>query len=137
MTISIKRFDLYEEIWSHGITKTAEKYNMTAVKLKSAMADNDIPIPNQSYWLNMHMGKEVKRQSLPDPSNNVEINIKERNVRINSKNTKRLLSDNAKAQKGDKTNFFSNIELSDGDSVNEALMNIKIPPNCQIKCNTQ
>lgn len=127
MTINIKRADLYEEIWSHGISKTAERYNTAVVKLKSAMVDNDIPIPDQSYWANIHMGKEVKKQNLPNPSNNVEVNIEEKRIRVNLKDVKNTLPDDGRVQKKGMKNFFSGIELSDANSVNMALMNIKIP----------
>jgi len=133
MTINIKRVDLYEEIWSHGVSKTAEKYNTTVVKLKSAIVDNDIPIPDRSYWANIHMGKEVKKQNLPDPSNNVEINIEGKRTRVNLKDIKHTLSDDIRVQKRDVKNIFSDIELNDPDSVNDALMNIKIPKNMPSK----
>lgn len=129
MTINIRRSDLYNEIWSHGVSKTAQKLNTTSIKLKSAIEDNDIPVPNQSYWANIHMGKEVNRQVLPDPNNNIEINIEEKNPRINFNDKKLVVPDDKKNQKDDIGTFFSNIKLNDVESIKKALMNIDIPKN--------
>ncbi|CAJ1200921.1 hypothetical protein CPR19088_GLDEOEPO_00824 [Companilactobacillus paralimentarius] len=129
MTINIRRSDLYEEVWSYGVSKTAKKLNTTSIKLKSAIEANDIPIPSQSYWASIHMGKEIERQALPNSSNNVEINIKEKKSKINLTDKKSIVLDNKKSPKDDIEKIFSNINLNDIDSVNKALMNIDIPKN--------
>lgn len=49
---SISRKDLYDEVWSVGMTKAAQKLDIPYYKLKKACVDHDIPLPTQSYWVN-------------------------------------------------------------------------------------
>lgn len=74
--MKILRTELYEKIWSIGISKTANELNVPYNKLKSACSEHDIPLPSPKYWGVLYMGKEtpVKTQ-LPNPEENIEILI--------------------------------------------------------------
>ncbi|MFD1039404.1 hypothetical protein ACFQ3N_13515 [Virgibacillus byunsanensis] len=69
--LSISRNDLYEKLWSIGITKTAKELNVPYNKLKNACTSNDMPLPTASYWSSLHMGNEKPVQPLlPNPNDN-------------------------------------------------------------------
>lgn len=74
--ISISRKDLYDKLWSIGITKTAKDLNASYNKLKEACVNNDIPLPTASYWSKLHMGNEKPIQTpLPSSENNRIVSI--------------------------------------------------------------
>lgn len=75
--LSISRKDLYDEVWSVGITKAAKKLDISYDKLKKACVNNDIPLPTQSYWSKLYMGNEKPSQpELPNAKDNLVITIK-------------------------------------------------------------
>lgn len=77
--ISIFRKDLYEKIWSKGITKTAKELDVPYIKLKKASVDNDIPLPTQSYWSKLYMGNEKPTQpELPNTEDNSSTSTKKK-----------------------------------------------------------
>lgn len=80
--LSIYRKDLYEKLWSIGISKTAKELNVPYNKLKNACISNDIPLPTPSYWSSLYMAKEKPTQLLlPNPNDNSMIIIEETKVR--------------------------------------------------------
>ncbi|MGJ3417949.1 hypothetical protein AAZR19_17575 [Bacillus sp. Je.9.29.b] len=75
--LSISRKDLYDEIWSVGMTKAAKKLDIPYEKLKKACVNHDIPLPTQSYWSKVYMGNEKPSQpELPNAKDSVVITIK-------------------------------------------------------------
>lgn len=75
--LSISRKDLYDEVWSVGMTKAAKKLDIPYHNLKKACVDYDIPLPTQSYWSQLYMGNEKPSQpKLPNAEDNVVITIK-------------------------------------------------------------
>lgn len=75
--LSISRKDLYDEIWSVGMTKAAKKLDIPYEKLKKACVNHDIPLPTQSYWSKLYMGNEKPSQpELPNAEDSVVITIK-------------------------------------------------------------
>lgn len=75
--LSIFRKDLYDEVWSVGMTKAAKKLDIPYHNLKKACVDYDIPLPTQSYWSQLYMGNEKPSQpKLPNAEDNVVITIK-------------------------------------------------------------
>lgn len=75
--LSISRKDLYDEIWSVGMTKAAKKLDIPYEKLKKACVNHDIPLPTQSYWSKVYMGNEKPSQpELPTAEDSVVITIK-------------------------------------------------------------
>lgn len=80
--ISISRKNLYEKLWSIGISKTAKELNVPHNKLKSACISNDIPLPTASYWSSLYMGKKKPTQPLlPNPTENPEVFIEETKIK--------------------------------------------------------
>lgn len=61
----IQREDLYNEIWQIGLTRTAKKYGVSYAVLKQVCQDTNIPLPTQSYWGNIAVGKSVEKTVLP------------------------------------------------------------------------
>ena len=75
--LSISRKDLYDEVWSVGMTKAAKKLDIPYHNLKKACVDHGIPLPTQSYWSQLYMGNEKPSQpKLPNAEDNVVITIK-------------------------------------------------------------
>lgn len=75
--LSISRKDLYDVIWSVGMTRAAKKLDIPYHNLKKACVDHDIPLPTQSYWSKLYMGNEKPSQpELPNAEDNVVITIK-------------------------------------------------------------
>ena len=62
---SFSRKLIYDEIWKNGTTKTAKKFNVSYSKFKEACEQSKIPLPSQSYWASLSVGKQVEQQPLP------------------------------------------------------------------------
>ncbi|WP_227994999.1 hypothetical protein [Oceanobacillus sp. CFH 90083] len=74
--MSISREDLYDEVWSIGLTKAAKKLDIPYDKLKKACVNHDIPLPTQSYWSKLYMGNEKPSQpELPNAEDYLVITI--------------------------------------------------------------
>ena len=56
---------IYDEIWKNGATKTAKQFNVSYSKFKEACEQSKIPLPSQSYWASLSVGKQVEQQPLP------------------------------------------------------------------------
>ena len=107
-TFEIQRDTLYNEVWENGITRTAKKYGIPFSLLKQACQDANIPLPTQSYWGSLTVGKSVERAALPkSDSNIVSIEIKHSSARKQ-----------AEAQKAS-TNTDSNEEKKQEPATNE------------------
>lgn len=66
--VTFQREQLYEEIWQISLSKAAKKYDVPYQKLKDACKEADIPLPSQSYWGNLYIGKPAKKEPLPESS---------------------------------------------------------------------
>ncbi len=66
--VTFQRNKLYEEIWQLSLSKVAKKYDVPYQKLKDACTEANIPLPSQSYWGNLHIGKSVQKEPLPESS---------------------------------------------------------------------
>lgn len=66
--VTFQRDKLYEEIWQISLSKVAKKYDVPYQKLKDACAAARIPLPSQSYWGNLYIGKAVEKEPLPESS---------------------------------------------------------------------
>lgn len=64
--VTFQREQLYEEIWTHSLSKVAKKYDVPYQKLKDACEAANIPLPSQSYWGNLYIGKPVPKKPLPE-----------------------------------------------------------------------
>lgn len=131
MTFKIDRVELYNRIWEHGITKTAEKLNTTAEKLKASAQNANIPLPSPSYWGNLHIGKTVTKTKLPDPEKNSSIIIPEKKKSI-SKIEKEIIQEVTRKSTSTQENiviqaYLPNVKLDNPKLVNEAFVHIKVP----------
>lgn len=63
---TIGRKDLYDEIWSTSIIKTAEKYDISYTRLISACKNYHIPTPPPGYSTKVEFGKSVEKTPLPE-----------------------------------------------------------------------
>ena len=64
-TLTFDRQQLYTEIWKIGLSKTARQYKVPYQKLKEACEKANIPLPTQSYWAGLSVGKTTEKESLP------------------------------------------------------------------------
>jgi hypothetical protein len=89
--ISISRVDLYEKLWSIGISKTAKELNVPHNKLKNICISNDIPLPTASYWSSLRMGNKKPTQPfLPNEGDNPLIIIEK--IKVKSIHPQKILS---------------------------------------------
>lgn len=65
-TMTFQRDTLYREIWEVSLSKVAKKYDVPYDKLKAACVKANIPLPSQSYWGNLYIGKPVQKTPLPE-----------------------------------------------------------------------
>ena len=66
--VTFQRDNLYKEIWQLSLSKVAKKYNVPYQKLRKACKEDNIPLPSQSYWGNLHIGNPVQKEPLPESS---------------------------------------------------------------------
>lgn len=131
MTIKLTRAELYNYIWKDGTSRTAERLNTTADKIKSAALKANVPLPSNSYWGHLHMGTNVTKTKLPDPNNQSIINIPERKLHSNhnhlTSTTKIPLKRTNAISSQISQNIFTDIPLKYSDSINLALQQVKVP----------
>ena len=68
---TINRKNLYEEIWSTSVIKTAEKYEISYTRLVSACRKHHIPTPPPGYSTKLEFGKKVERTPLPESEEDI------------------------------------------------------------------
>ncbi len=64
-SITIKRSELYEKVWSTPMTQLAKEFGISDVALGKTCKRNNIPKPGLGYWAKLEHGKAVKRTALP------------------------------------------------------------------------
>ena len=62
---TIKREELYEEVWSVPIVQLAEKYGLSDNGLRKVCKRLDVPMPERGYWAKVAAGHKVKKTPLP------------------------------------------------------------------------
>ena len=62
---TIKREELYEEVWSVPIVQLAEKYGLSDNGLRKVCKRLNVPIPWRGYWAKVEAGHKVKQTPLP------------------------------------------------------------------------
>ena len=67
------RKELYDEIWSTSVMKTAEKYEISYTRLISSCRKHHIPTPPPGYSTKLEFGKKVERTPLPESDEDVVI----------------------------------------------------------------
>ena len=71
---TIRRADLYDQVWTVAITKLSKQYGLLDVGLAKICKKNNIPRPSRGYWAKKAAGYKLKRLPLP-PGENVAITI--------------------------------------------------------------
>jgi hypothetical protein len=71
--LSLKRQELYDQVWSTPLTKLAASYNLSDNGLRKICIKMDIPLPQAGYWAKIKYGKKVKAIPLPDLKPNGKI----------------------------------------------------------------
>jgi len=131
VTIKLTRIELYNHVWNDGTSRTAKNLNTTVDRIKSASLKANIPLPNNSYWSSLHMGKNVAKTPLPNPNNQSTISIPERKKHKSHKSADQKENNINKPLKttNEKTNrdAFKSIQLKNSNSINQALEQVKVP----------
>lgn len=131
MVINLKRSDLYKKIWRNGINKTASELNTTVQKLKDATSSANIPLPDNSYWGNLHAGNYVAKVKLPNSQKDYIVNIVEKNrqiprikehIPLDTQNNK-----NNSTIENDIHNYFPDIEFKNPEAINKVINHLKVP----------
>src|SRR5262245_57219165 len=58
---SISREDLYKLVWSHPITKLADRFGVSDVAIAKACRKHDIPLPGLGYWAKVAAGHKMRK----------------------------------------------------------------------------
>lgn len=131
MVISLSRSNLYKKIWRNGISKTASELNTTVQKLKNAASSANIPLPDNSYWGNLHAGNYVAKLKLPNSQKDYIVNIVEKNKQISKiKEHVPLDTQNNKNNstiENDIHNYFPDIEFKNPEAINKVINHSKVP----------
>jgi hypothetical protein len=72
----VSREDLYEQVWSHPMTKLAEKYGLSDVGLRNKCKKLNIPLPPIGYWVKKQFGKASPRPPLPSFEGDSDVTFK-------------------------------------------------------------
>jgi len=62
---TIKREELYEEVWSTPLTQLGAKYGLSENGLRKVCKRLNVPIPWRGYWAKVEAGQRVKKTPLP------------------------------------------------------------------------
>lgn len=69
-TISFKRDQLHDDVWSTPMSKLAKKYGVASSKIVEACEKLSVPRPPVGYWMKVAHGKAVNKVPLPPLSDN-------------------------------------------------------------------
>ena len=65
-TISLKREELYEQVWTTPVARLAKSYGLSDVAIGKICKKHSIPKPPLGYWAKVSHGKILPRPPLPD-----------------------------------------------------------------------
>ena len=65
-SITLKRSQLFDEIWTISASRVAKKYNLTYSALLECCRKYSIPIPPSGYWTKLEFGKADPKPLLPE-----------------------------------------------------------------------
>lgn len=117
--VKINRIELYNETWQLSRKNICTKYGIKDTELKEVCKKMNIPLPDNRYWTNLRMGKEVQIPKLPD-----EYEIEEYN----------FIDDKSK----EKNKIYDKLSFIGKDKANEIVelsKNIRIPASLSTKLN--
>lgn len=132
--IVLKRGQLYEELWTIGITKVSIKYDIPYQKLKESLNKANIPYPSSSYWsyISLEMFDKALKIPLPDSDSDEVILMvcdradsgKKHSTKIYEKVEKKSQNDNAK---GSETDFGVAQTVEKNDSLEGCKSHTNLP----------
>lgn len=64
-TISLKRDELYEQVWSRPLRDLARDYGLSDVGLAKICRRLKVPLPGRGYWAQRQAGRTLPRSPLP------------------------------------------------------------------------
>ena len=62
---TIKREELYEQVWSVPLSQLCEQYGLSDNGLRKVCKRLNVPVPSRGYWAKVEAGKKVKKTLLP------------------------------------------------------------------------
>ena len=62
---TIRREELYEQVWSVPIVRLAEKYGLSDNGLRKVCKRLNVPMPRRGYWAKVEAGQKVRKTQLP------------------------------------------------------------------------
>ncbi len=62
---TVKRDELYEQVWSESMKVVAKRYAISENALKKICAELSVPFPNPIYWMKLENGEKPAREPLP------------------------------------------------------------------------
>jgi hypothetical protein len=65
---TIRREELYEQVWSVPIVRFAERYGLSDNGLRKVCMRLNVPLPPRGYWARIAAGQRVRRPVLPKES---------------------------------------------------------------------
>jgi hypothetical protein len=65
VTTRYEREKLYEEVWSHPVTKVAEQYGVSDVAIRKICVKLKVPLPPRGYWARISAGQQLRKTPLP------------------------------------------------------------------------
>lgn len=65
---TLKREDLYADVWSRSATTIAAELGLPRNTLKRICAGMDLPTPNTGYWISARRGRKRAKPDLPPPT---------------------------------------------------------------------
>ena len=69
-SVTFKREELYQDVWSEPMVKLSQKYQISDTGLAKICRRMDVPIPYRGYWAKKQAGKTVGKQPLPQVKSN-------------------------------------------------------------------
>ena len=63
-SVSLKREELYEQVWTEPLIHLASKYGLTGNGLKKICRKANIPVPPPGYWQRLKVGRPDPRPGL-------------------------------------------------------------------------
>lgn len=68
-TITLKRSELYERVWTTPMRTIAKELKLSDVGLAKLCRRHDIPLPGRGYWVRIQFGHKPERVPLPPAQN--------------------------------------------------------------------
>lgn len=74
---TIKRSELYQQVWQEPMSKLAQTYGLSDVGLAKICRKHNIPRPPRGYWAKKQHGQKPRQPALPTADLDVEIELRD------------------------------------------------------------